>query len=113
MRTIRHTIDMRAAQQPENIYMPDEDLSGVTNEAVIVDKSGMEAPRGIQGEIMIRGDNVMKRYYKAPDNTTRTLEPDGWLYTGDLRTMDEDGFVFVTGRLKCREFLSREGGPAS
>jgi len=42
----------------------------------------------------------MKRYYKAPDVTARTLEPDGWLHTGDLGSMDEDGFVFVTGRLK-------------
>ena len=49
---------------------------------------------------MIRGDNVMKCYYKAPEVTAQTLEPDGWLHTGDLGHMDEDGFVFVTGRLK-------------
>ncbi len=72
----------------------------VGNEAKIVDNTGREAPRGVQGEIMIRGDNVMKCYYKAPDVTTRTLEPDGWLHTGDLGSMDEEGFVFVTGRVK-------------
>ena len=72
----------------------------VGNEAKIIDKAGKEVPKGVQGEIMIRGDNVMKCYYKAPDVTTRTLEPDGWLHTGDLGSMDEDGFVFVTGRLK-------------
>jgi long-chain acyl-CoA synthetase len=49
---------------------------------------------------MIKGDNVMKEYYKAPEITAETIEPDGWLHTGDLGYMDEDGFVFVTGRIK-------------
>ncbi len=72
----------------------------VGNQAKIVDSEGNEVPRGVQGEIMIKGDNVMKCYYKAPDKTAEALEPDGWLHTGDLGYMDEDGFVFVTGRLK-------------
>ena len=72
----------------------------VGNEAKIIDTKGHEVPRGIQGEIMIRGDNVMTGYYKAPEVTAEALEPDGWLHTGDLGYMDEDGFVFVTGRLK-------------
>ena len=72
----------------------------VGNTAKIIDKEGNEAPRGVVGEIMIKGDNVMLEYYKAPDITAKTLEPDGWLHTGDLGYMDEDGFVFVTGRIK-------------
>ncbi|MEW6332837.1 MAG: AMP-binding protein [Thermodesulfobacteriota bacterium] len=72
----------------------------VGNEAMIADGAGREVPRGVEGEIMIRGDNVMKGYYKAPELTARTLRPDGWLHTGDLGRMDGEGFVFVTGRLK-------------
>jgi long-chain acyl-CoA synthetase len=72
----------------------------VGNIAKIIDPTGREVPRGTQGEIMIKGDNVMKCYYKAPEKTAEALEPDGWLHTGDLGYMDEDGFVFVTGRIK-------------
>ena len=72
----------------------------VGNEAKIINKEGDECPRGVVGEIMIKGDNVMKEYYKAPDITAKSLDPDGWFHTGDLGHMDEDGFVFVTGRLK-------------
>ena len=49
---------------------------------------------------MLRGPNVMAGYYKAPELTAATLEPDGWLHTGDLGYRDADGFYFVTGRLK-------------
>ncbi len=72
----------------------------VGNIAKIIDNEGNELARGDIGEIMIKGDNVMKEYYKAPEITAETIEPDGWLHTGDLGYMDEDGFVFVTGRIK-------------
>ena len=72
----------------------------VGNLAKIIDAEGNEVPRDMPGEIMIKGNNVMKGYYKAPDITAKTLEPDGWLHTGDLGYIDEDGFAFVTGRLK-------------
>lgn len=71
------------------------------NEAKVIDPAtGREQPRGIPGELMLRGDNVMTGYYKDPENTAKTLEPDGWMHSGDLGYMDEDGFVFVTGRIK-------------
>ena len=72
----------------------------VGNEARIADENGAQVPRGTCGEILIRGDNVMKGYYKAPELTAKAIESDGWLHTGDLGYMDDDGFIFVTGRLK-------------
>jgi acyl-CoA synthetase (AMP-forming)/AMP-acid ligase II len=71
------------------------------NEAKIIDASGGRRCRpGQTGEIMVRGDNVMSCYYKNPVRRRKSLDPDGWLHTGDLGHMDEDGFVFVTGRIK-------------
>ena len=71
------------------------------NEGKVIDAStGSDVPAGVVGELMVRGDNVMKGYYKDPENTRRTLEPDGWMHTGDLGYIDADGFVFVTGRIK-------------
>ena len=55
---------------------------------------------GVQGEICCRGYNVMKGYYNNPDATAQAIDPDGWLHSGDLGTMDADGYVTVTGRLK-------------
>ena len=72
----------------------------VGNEAMIIDEHGKEQIRGQSGELMIRGDNVMKEYYKNPEVTASTLRSDGWLHTGDLAYEDEDGYFFITGRLK-------------
>lgn len=72
----------------------------VGNRAKIIDAAGKELPLGAQGEIMIRGDNVMKGYYKAPDKTAEAIDPDGWLHTDDIGYLDQDGFVFVIGRIK-------------
>jgi long-chain acyl-CoA synthetase len=70
------------------------------NEAKIIDKNGNALPAKETGEIMIRGANVMKQYYKSPDETATVFTADGWLHTGDLGYLDKDGFVFVTGRIK-------------
>jgi fatty-acyl-CoA synthase len=74
-------------------------LSGV--EVKIVDpETGAQVPSGEQGEICARGYNIMKGYYKMPEATAAAIDEDGWLHTGDLGVMDENGYCKITGRLK-------------
>ncbi len=68
-------------------------------EVKIVDDNGNEVPRGQVGEIICRGYNVMKGYYKMPEKTAETIR-DGWLYSGDLGIMDERGYIIFKGRKK-------------
>jgi fatty-acyl-CoA synthase len=70
-------------------------------EVKIVDTgTGETVPPGVQGELCTRGYHVMKGYYKNPEGTARAIDKDGWLHTGDLAIMDEEGYCKITGRIK-------------
>jgi len=70
-------------------------------EVRIVDPAtGAERATGERGELCCRGYNVMKGYYNNPDATRAAIDADEWLHTGDEASMDPDGYVRITGRIK-------------
>lgn len=70
-------------------------------EGKIVDiETGKDLPAGADGEFCARGYNIMKGYYKMPEATALAIDKDGWLHTGDLAKMDENGYFSITGRIK-------------
>jgi acyl-CoA synthetase (AMP-forming)/AMP-acid ligase II len=71
-----------------------------TEMRVVDPATGADVSRGETGELLVRGPQVMKGYLNAPEATTAMLDPDGWLHTGDLGTIDEAGYVFIVDRVK-------------
>ena len=59
-----------------------------------------EVPRNAVGEVCCRGYNVMQGYYNMPKDTAEAIDEEGWLHSGDLGIMDEDGYVSISGRIK-------------
>lgn len=74
-------------------------VPGYRWEAKIVDEQGAEVPQGDIGELAVKGRGVMLCYYKNAEATAEVLK-DGWLYTGDMARMDEDGFIYLVDRKK-------------
>ena len=98
-------ISEAAAQILSNPMTPGANKYGspgqaIGNEVKIVDSQNKELSRGERGEIVIRGDNIMQGYLKNPQETAKAIDDQGWLHSGDIGYMDEEGFVFVTGRIK-------------
>ena len=69
-------------------------------EVRIVDENNNEVSRGLSGEIVCRGYNVMPGYFADPEATAQAIDTDGWLHTGDIGVMNERGYVTITDRLK-------------
>ncbi len=83
-----------AVRKPGSVGIP------IGNEVTIIDQHEQEVDPNTVGEIVVRGDNVIREYYNAPEATASSFTEDGWFRTGDLGYQDEDGYFFVTGRIK-------------
>jgi len=71
-----------------------------TLEKIVDLDTGVELPAGGVGELLISGPQVMQGYWKAPEATAETIRPDGWLRSGDIARMDEDGYLYIVDRAK-------------
>ena len=93
---VTHSNPIEGTRKPGSIgiALPDTDCRIVDSETGTVDM-----PAGQVGELIVRGPQVMKGYWKKELETLNSLR-DGWLYTGDLATMDESGYVFIVDRKK-------------
>jgi long-chain acyl-CoA synthetase len=69
-------------------------------EMKVVDDDGRTRPAGEVGEILIRGHNVMKGYWRRPDATAEAIDAAGWFRTGDMAVVDDDGYFFIVDRKK-------------
>jgi fatty-acyl-CoA synthase len=69
-------------------------------EAKIVDTAGQIVPPGTPGELLTRGYSVMRGYWNDPEHTTAAIDAAGWMHTGDLATIDEEGYGNIVGRIK-------------
>jgi len=77
-------------------------------EARVMDDDGVyEVRRGQRGELWVRAPNIMKGYWKNPKATKETKTNDGWLKTGDIGYIDENGKFFVVDRKKVRSYHGR------
>jgi fatty-acyl-CoA synthase len=76
-------------------------------EVKIVDAEGRPVPVGVAGELWTRGYSVMQGYWDDPDKTAEAIDPEGWMRTGDLATLDAEGYCNIVGRVK--DMLIRGG----
>jgi fatty-acyl-CoA synthase len=94
---------------PNNFYLPESEIKRKPSsvgfpvfhcDMKIVDKENKPVKEGNVGELMLRGPHVFSGYWDEPEETGETLEPDGWVHTGDLVMRDDEGFYFIVGRKK-------------
>jgi acyl-CoA synthetase (AMP-forming)/AMP-acid ligase II len=94
--TTHFVTDKLAGQMPGSIGP-----AAPNTECRIVDVvTGQDTPAGEPGELLIRGPQVMKGYLNNPQATARAIDPDGWLHTGDVARLEQDGSLRIVDRLK-------------
>lgn len=86
--------DLRRRTETVGRVMPHVEIQ------IIDPVTGERVPRGETGEFCTRGYSVMTGYWNSPDKTAEAIDEDGWMHTGDLATMDEDGYCAIVGRIK-------------
>jgi acyl-CoA synthetase (AMP-forming)/AMP-acid ligase II len=88
---------------------PDDDFEHIATtvgvpwagfEVRTISQTGDATPPGEPGEVVVRGETVMRAYLDDPDATAAAIDADGWLHTGDLGTIDADGYLRIVGRIK-------------
>ena len=98
-------ISQAVVHQPRTDTSVGRLLPGV--EAKFIGPDGQPVAPGEVGELRVRGPNVMKGYYRAPEETAAAIDAEGWFNTRDLARLDQDGFLFIVGRTK--ELIVRFG----
>lgn len=66
----------------------------------VVDSDGIDVETGVEGELLVRGFQVTPGYLDAPEQTAEAIDEDGWLHTGDVAVMNDDGYIDITDRMK-------------
>jgi long-chain acyl-CoA synthetase len=93
---VTHINPYSGKRKPGSIGLP---LPNTECRIVDLEDLDRDVPVGKSGELIIRGPQVMREYWHMPQETAQTLR-DGWLHTGDIATMDQDGYFFIVDRLK-------------
>jgi long-chain acyl-CoA synthetase len=91
--------DLKEFNASIGLPVPSTDIS-------IRDDNGSEVPLGEPGELCVKGPQVMRGYWQRPEDTAKTITADGWLLTGDMATVDEQGFVRIVDRKKDMVLVS-------
>lgn len=75
-------------------------LAPATEGKIVDPQTGADLPPTEQGELLVRGPQIMKGYLNDPESTSKTIRPDGWMHTGDIGCFDKDGWLYLTDRMK-------------